>query len=380
MRNNKKNISIAVLPGDGIGRDVMQAVLAVIGALNLPVTIEEGEIGWECWKRYGNPIPPQTWDLIFSKDVTLVGATTSLPEREAIAARSKQKNSESLYISPIIQLRQRLDVFANVRPCFSVKADQKFNFCIVRENTEGLYAGFDFDHLPDQLKPILSNSAEWHTKLKAPINCTLRLQSQSGLERIFRFAFEYAMKYRFKKVTYADKPNVLRRSSAMSRSIFEFISAQYPSILAEIANIDAVGMHLVTKPEKFGVIVTENMFGDILSDVGAGVMGGLGLAPSANIGTKHSYFEPVHGSGLHMKSNTANPSAMFLTFSLLLSQYGHLRESVLIKKAVLDVIRAKKIVTYDLHGTATTAQMAEEIIKTAIRLSSELDIKDTNVE
>lgn len=356
----KSKLHIAILPGDGIGLEVMEAVLPLFSAISLPITYEKGDIGWSCWVKDGDPVPQATWDLIKRSDATLLGAITSKPQREAQA-----EQPHGIYTSPLIQLRQQLDLYANVRPCFSIKQPQAFQFCVIRENTEGLYSGLDFDHLPPDFMPTLSQYPQWAQKTHAPLSCTLRIQSQAGLKRIFEFAFQYAMQNQYTRVSYADKPNVLRNSSAFARSIFENIAQRYPQIQADILNVDAVAMHLVTKPQSFGVIVTENMFGDILSDVAAGVMGGLGLAASANIGAQHAYFEPVHGSGPRMQPHTANPSAMFLTIALLLSHFGYDTAAKHIQQAVKQVILNNKHVTRDLGGNASTQAMAEAIIQEA---------------
>lgn len=368
---NSKNINIAILPGDGIGLEVTKAIEPIFAALNLPVSYQFGDIGWSCWTKEADPIPARTWKLIHNSDAVLLGATTSKPEREA-QAQLQTKSKDVKYISPIIQLRQKLDLFANVRPCFATQKDKAFDLCIIRENTEGLYAGFDYENLPQELVFLLLQNPYWAAKLKEPIACTLRLQSQAGLQRIFQFAFDYAQKNNYRHVTLADKPNVLRQSSKLSRKIFEEIAANYPAIKADILNVDAVGMHLVTKPELFGVIVTENMFGDILSDVAGGVMGGLGLAPSANIGVRYAYFEPVHGSGIHMSSNSANPSAMFFSLSMLLLYFGYTDFARIIREAVINVIQQGKQVTYDLGGSASTHDMAQAIIAMAQNLQNRL--------
>lgn len=359
-----KKIKIAVLPGDGIGQEVTHSVLPIFNALNIPVDITFGEIGWECWRKEGNAVPASTWKLIEESDVTLLGAITSKPDREAVKELPEHlKSSPPTYISPVIQLRQQLDLYANVRPCINIKGSgDDFNFCVIRENTEGLYAGFDFYPLTDSLKSIVDEKPRWSSIPADEISCSLRLQSKSGLKRLFEFSFDYANKQGYSRVTFADKPNVLRKSSAFAREIFESIAKQYPHIEADILNIDAVALWMVKRPQEFGVIVAENMFGDILSDLGAGVMGGLGFAPSANKGVKGSYFEPVHGSAPRVKQNSANPSAMFLTVGLLLEEFGYHEESARITQAVKDVVRESKHVTYDLGGKASTQDMSKAII------------------
>lgn len=364
-------LKVAVLPGDGIGVEVTHAALPVFEALNIPVQLTFGDVGWSYWQKEGTPIPDRTWELIAKSDTTLLGAITSKPQREAKKELAKEFQSNNVnYLSPIIQLRQKLDLFANVRPCFALKdSTKKFNFCIIRENTEGLYSGFDYYPTPDPILSLLTNNSHWQNIPSHEISSCLRLQSKAGLLRIFEFAFQYAKEHGMNRVTFADKPNVLRQSSAFAREIFESISAQYPYIHADVLNVDAVALWLIRRPEEFGVIVAENMFADILSDVGAGVMGGLGFAPSANIGLNGCYFEPVHGSAPIVETNRANPSAMFLTISMLLEHFGYRNHANMIIKAVADVIEEERFITYDIGGIATTNEMAHAII-TKCRLAA----------
>ena len=365
--NMNKVIHIAVLPGDGIGREVMDAALPIFAALDVPVKINIGDIGWSCWQEAGDPVPEHTWQLIREADATLVGAITSKPAREAALDLAPALRHENrTYVSPLIQLRQRLDLFANVRPCFGLLDNKKpFNCCIIRENTEGLYAGFDFHPVPAALKSLIDEQERWQAISSDDLSCSLRLQSKQGLTRLFEFAFQYAETQHMSRVTFADKPNVLRQSSAFARERFESVAGKYPHLKADILNVDAVAYWLVKRPEAFGVIVAENMFGDLLSDVGAAVMGGLGFAPSANIGLEGCYFEPVHGSGPRMKGNTANPSAMFLTIGLLLKQFGYIEQAEKIKQAVKQVVDQGRYLTYDLGGSSSTHEMAQAIISAA---------------
>ncbi len=359
-----KKIKLAVLPGDGIGQDVTLAAVPIFKALNISVEMIFGDIGWECWKQAGNPIPPSTWDIIKLADATLLGATTSMPEREAIKELSPDlKKSSPPYVSPIIQLRQQLDLFANVRPCFNIKGEgEDFNFTIIRENTEGLYAGLDYYPLTNELTSMINANPRWKHITNTNAACSLRLQSFDGLKRLFEFAFDHANQKEFNHVTFADKPNVLRKSSSFARDIFENVAKKYPHIKADIQNVDAVALWMVKRPDEFGVIVAENMFGDILSDLGAGIMGGLGFAPSANIGINGCYFEPVHGSAPRVKPNSANPSAMFLTIGLLLENFGYSIELKRIQYAIQQVIKEGRHTTYDLGGNASTQEIAEAII------------------
>ena len=367
----KNKIKIAVLPGDGVGQDVTHSALPVFDALGIPVDLTQGDIGWSFWKKEGTPIPERTWSLIREADATLLGAITSKPEREALQELAADLQGANLkYVSPVIQLRQQLDLYLNIRPCHNIKSSTKaFNFCVIRENTEGLYAGFDYHPIPSAIHSIIREKERWRNTVADEVACSLRLQSKSGLLRLYKYAFEYAQRENLSKVTLADKPNVLRQSSALARNLFESVANQYPSIQAEILNVDAVALWLVRRPEDFGVIVAENMFGDILSDLGAGVMGGLGFAPSANIGDKGCYFEPVHGSAPRVKPDKANPSAMFMTISLLLKQFGLHEASQKIQTAVRNVIKNGHHLTYDLGGAASTNDMANAIIDQCLQPS-----------
>ncbi len=359
--DTEEALKIAVLPGDGIGQEVMNVALPVFKHLNIPVSLHFGEIGWSCWVNEGQALPARTWEIINQCDAILVGAVTSKPEREAIA--ECQVPIKKPYQASLIQLRQNLALYANVRPCFQLNKNQSpFNFCVIRENTEGLYAGFDFYPVPNEINTIIKSSPRWQNSSPQDLSCSLRLQSRAGLTRLFRFAFQYAEKNKFDRVTLADKANVFRHSSQLSREIFESIANDYQHIKADILNVDAVAMWMVRRPEQFGVIVAENMFGDILSDVGAGIMGGLGFAASANLGETQCYFEPVHGSAPAIAKNKANPSAMFLTISLLLKQFGFEKEAQAIKHAVIKVVNDNRFVTYDLGGHASTLDMANAIL------------------
>lgn len=363
----KKNV--LVLPGDGIGQEVCDAALPVIDALDLPINLTFGEIGWSCWEREGNPVPARTWEQISEADAVLLGAITSkgkVQAQEALPVALRQKGIE--YVSPVIQLRQRLGLYANIRPVKYVTGDRRpFRCCVIRENTEGLYAGMDF-------KGVGANVASWlkHPNLEkyGPQEAawSVRLQTRYGLERLFQTAFDYARQHHFSRVTFADKPNVMRESGHFAATIFHEVAARFPDIRADIHNVDAIALWLVRKPHEFGVIVAENMFGDILSDLAAGVMGGLGLAPSANIGSEVAYFEPVHGSAPGMAGQgKANPCAMFYTIALMLAYLGFEAQAEKLQQAVDRVVRDGKVATYDLGGQATTEEMAKAIIDALVQ-------------
>jgi isocitrate/isopropylmalate dehydrogenase len=361
---DSKPLDIAVLPGDGIGEEVTHAAMPIFQELGLPITFSYGDIGWACWERAGNAFPDQSLELVTRSDATLLGAITSKPQREAIKALPKAMQANPpTYLSPLLKLRQQFDMYANVRPCYAIQSDSKhFNFCIIRENTEGLYSGLDYAPLPQSFNPILNDVPRWKDMPLDELAGSIRLQSSSGLTRIFKYAFQYAEANGFARVTFADKPNVLRHSSAFARDLFESVAKDYPNIEADIHNVDAVALWMVRRPEQFGVIVAENMFGDILSDVGAAVMGGLGLALSANIGDHACYFEPVHGSGPAIKKGQANPGAMFLTIALMLQHVGFSEQAFRVRQAVELVVSKAEVVTYDLGGKSSTQSMADAII------------------
>ncbi|MCF5370578.1 isocitrate/isopropylmalate family dehydrogenase, partial [Pseudomonas sp. PA-4-8C] len=278
------------------------------------------------------------------------------------------------YVSPVIQLRQNLDLYANVRPVTDITGENRFRFVVIRENTEGLYAGLDYGRIPDQFLPLLQErealGAPWRREGQEDATISVRLQTRSGLERIFEYAFDYASRHGFDRVTFVDKPMVLRHSSAFTRGVFESVAKGYPGIEGVIENVDAVALWMVQRPERFSVVVAENMFGDILSDLGAGVMGGLGFAPSGNFGKLGAYFEPVHGSApAHAGLNKANPSAMFMTIALMLEHLGYPQEAQYVTAAVSRVARSS-VRTYDMGGSHSTAQVGEAIIGECVSMAA----------
>ncbi|RSN54703.1 dimethylmenaquinone methyltransferase [Streptomyces sp. WAC 04229] len=354
--------SVAVLPGDGIGPEVVSVALDVVERLGLPLDLRFGEIGWECWRQEGVVVPERTWKLIEQTDTCLLGAITSKPLREAEAELPQDLRGTGIpYVSPVIQLRQRLGLYANVRPVTDI--DQgKFDFTVIRENTEGLYAGFDVHGLDESLWNAVSGHPNAAASGPEETSVTLRLQTRFGIDRLLRYGFEYAGRHGHRLLTVADKPNVLRHSGNHLRDRLDLIARDYPDVETEILNVDAVALWMVRRPERFGVLVAENMFGDILSDLGAGVMGGLGLASSGNIGDRGSYFEPVHGSAPGMAGQgRANPMAMLLTTAQLLDHLGLSVSGRELRDAVGRVVRARATVTYDLGGTARTDEVARAV-------------------
>lgn len=354
-----------------------------------------GDIGWEFWRNEGNPLPQRTIDLIEKHKIALFGAITSKPkDKAAEELKPELRDKGYVYFSPIVALRQHFNLDICIRPCISFKGnplnfirkkidgsyEEPFvNAVIFRQNTEGLYAGVEWTNPPEVVRKAL----ETHPKMKAFANVpgeelaiSTRIVTKKASERIIRSAFEYARKYNYKSVTLCEKPNVLRETSGMMLKIAREISKEYPEIQLWDTNIDAQMMWLTKNPEDYGVIVAENMFGDIISDGFAGLIGGLGFACSANIGEEVAVFEPTHGSAPKyekLKPSIVNPIAMFMSAVMMLEHIGEYEIAGRIKKAIAKVIEEGKVRTYDMlklkggpdvvkQGAATTQQMTDAVI------------------
>ena len=331
MNTSKTNneYQIAVIPGDGIGKEVMEAAIYILDSLDINFNYIYGEAGDECLKKTGTALPEETLDIIRNADACLFGAAG-----ETAA-------------DVIVKIRQEMKMFANLRP---VKAypntnslAENIDFMIVRENTEGLYIAGEERYTDDGAiaRRIITREAE---------------------ERIIDYAFKYAKENNKTKVTGVHKANVLKKSDGLFKEIFYEVSENYPDIEAEDFYVDATAMYLITQPESFDVIVTTNLFGDILSDEGAGLVGGLGLIPSANIGEDGALFEPVHGSAPDIAGqNKANPIAMMLSAIMMLRYLGENEAADRFDAAILKVLTDANNLTGDLGGSATTMELAEEV-------------------
>ena len=325
-------IKIARIDGDGIGKEVTEAGVAVLESLDLNFDFIEAEAGRECFEKNGTTIPEETIKIAKNAKATLFGAITSTPGQK----------------SPIITLRQELDTYANLRPIKSFKGINclfdDLDFLIVRENTEGLYAG---------LEEIDDGKAIAH-----------RVITRKASERISKLAFEEAIKLNKESVTCAHKANVLKKTDGVFKESFYKVAKDYPSIRTNDYYVDATAMYLLTKPQEFDVIVTSNLFGDILSDASAGLVGGLGLAPSGNIGDEHGIFEPVHGSAPDIAGNNiSNPIAMLLSVSMMLEYLNEDYWAEKVKLACENVLEKGKVKTPDLGGNAKTMDVANEVIR-----------------
>ena len=295
--------TIVSLPGDGIGKTVLPEAIRLLNAVGFEANYVHGDIGWEFWQKEGNALPKRTLDLLEEHKIGLFGAITSKPKDDAFAELDPSLQGKGyVYFSPIVGLRQHFDLDICIRPCQAFKGnplnfirkDGKGGFeepivdaVIFRQNTEGMYGGIEWTNPPKHVRDAL----ETHPRMKKfnnvpseEIAISTRIVTKKYTERIIRAAFEYAIKFGYKNVTVCEKPNVLRETSGMFLKLGKQIAKEYPGISLWDTNIDAQMMWLTKNPEDYGVIVAENMFGDIISDGFAGLVGGLGFACSANLG------------------------------------------------------------------------------------------------
>jgi 3-isopropylmalate dehydrogenase len=362
---------IAVLPGDGVGRDVIEAAMAVLQKLAVDAEYIHGDIGWEFWRKEGNALPDRTIKLLKGTDACLFGAITSKPKADAAAELDPLLRGKGLsYFSPIVRLRQEFDLYTNLRPCKAYPGNplnyrDDIDLVIFRENTEGLYAGVEFFPLPQSVRDALLI----HPKMKAfkdtpldEIAVSTRIMTRKGCARIVRAAFEFARRHKRRSVTVVEKPNVLRETGGLMLGVAREIAAEFPEIPLREANVDAMCMWLVKNPHDYDVLVAENLFGDIISDLSAQLVGGLGFASAGNIGGSYAVFEPTHGSapkyaGLYK----VNPIATFLAAKMMLEWLGETEKGRRLEEAVAAVIREGRTRTYDLGGAATTLDVSRAV-------------------
>ena len=362
---------IAVLPGDGVGKEVVEAAMAVLKKLEVDAAYTYGDIGWEYWRKEGNALPERTIKLLKETDACLFGAITSKPKEDAAKELDPSLQGKGLsYFSPIVRLRQEFDLYTNLRPCKAYPGNplnyrDDIDLVIFRENTEGMYAGVEFFPLPQSVKDALMI----HPKMKAfkdvPLNeiaISTRIMTRKGCERIVRAAFEYARKNKRRSVTIVEKPNVLRETGGLMLSVSRAVAKEFPDVPLKEANVDAMCMWLVKNPLDYDVLVAENLFGDIISDLAAQLVGGLGFASAGNIGDKHAVFEPTHGSApKYAGMYKVNPLATFLAGVLMLEWLGEKDKARVLEGAVAGVIKEGKVRTYDMGGAATTLEMGAAV-------------------
>ena len=363
---------IALMPGDGIGNDVMDAAKIVLDKIDLDAEYVHADIGWEFWCAEGEPLPQRTVDLLKTCDCALFAAITSKPKEEAEAELAPELQGKGLtYLSPIVRMRQLFDLYVNLRPCKAFKGNplnyrDDIDLVVFRENTQGLYAGVEFHPLPAELRDLLEElspgMAAFEGVISEDIALSTRIFTRKGCQRIVRAAFEYADKYGYTTVTLVEKPNVIRETSGMMVREARKISEEYPEIELWETNVDAMAMWLVKNPQDYGVMVASNMFGDIVSDLSAQLVGGLGFAASGNIGDDFAIFEPTHGSApKYAGMYKVNPTAMLLAIRLMLDWLGESEMAQDLEKAIAEVIEEGEVRTYDLGGDATTLEVAEAV-------------------
>ena len=389
------NRTIVSMPGDGIGKTVLPEAIRVLDAVGFKAQYIHGDIGWDFWCSEGNALPQRTIDLLKQHKLGLFGAITSKPKDAAEKELDPSLKGKGFsYFSPIVSMRQIFNLDVCIRPCISFKGNPlnfirkdgkgKFeeplvNAVIFRQNTEGLYAGLEWTNPPANVRAAFESHPKWKAFKDVPneeLAISTRVVTKKAATRIIRAAFEYAKKLGYKNVTVCEKPNVLRETSGMMLKIGKEIAKEYPDIALWDTNIDAQMMWLTKNPEDYGVVVAENMFGDIISDGFAGLIGGLGFACSANIGDEVAVFEPTHGSApkyQELNPSIVNPIALIMSACMMLDHIGETSKADKIRNAIAKVIEEGKVKTYDMmklrggrdvfqKGAATTQQMTDEII------------------
>jgi len=325
---------VTLIPGDGVGPEIVEACRRVIGASGAEIEWVMMEAGADVMDKYGTPLPEQVLESIRENKVALKGPITT-----PVGSGFRSVN---------VALRKELGLYANLRPARSMEGVRSpykdIDLVVVRENTEDLYAGIE--------RMVDENTAE-----------SIKLITREASERICRFAFDYAVKEGRKKVTAVHKANILKFSDGLFLESARKVAGEYPEIEFEDRIVDNMAMQLVQKPHIYDVLVLPNLYGDIISDLCAGLVGGLGVAPSANIGEDIKVFEPVHGSApKYTGMNKVDPTAQILSGVLMLHHLGQEEAARRIYNAVAEVIREGKTVTYDLGGEAGTSEMADAII------------------
>jgi isocitrate/isopropylmalate dehydrogenase len=363
---------IGWLPGDGIGIEVMEAARLVLDAVQFDAEYTHGDIGWEFWRREGDPFPQRTIELLRKVDAAMFGAITSKPLREAEAELDPSLRGKGLvYRSPIVRMRQLFDLYVCLRPCRAFPGNplnyrEGIDLVVFRENTEDLYSGVEFSTVPDRLRDTLaalSPPFKAFAELKSDeyaISC--KVNTKHGSERIVRAAFDFARKFGRKKVTVVHKANVVRATDGLFLEQARLVARDFPEIEMDDANIDAMTMWLMKNPFHYDVLVAPNLYGDIISDLCAQMVGGLGFGCSGNIGGTVAVFEPTHGSApKHAGKSKANPIATILAAKMMLDWLGEGARARTIEDAVAAVIREGSVRTYDMGGAAGTLDMARAV-------------------
>ena len=364
--------TIAWLPGDGIGVEVLEAARIVLDQVELDAEYVHGDIGWEFWQREGDALPKRTVELLQRVDAALFGAITSKPVKAAEAELVPELRGKGLvYRSPIVRMRQLFDLYVCLRPCKAYPGNplnfkEGIDLVVFRENTEDLYAGVEFNPVPAELASTLKAlSKPFAPFADLPLDqyaVSCKINTRHGSARIVRAAFEFAKNKGRRKVTIVHKANVVRASDGLFLETAREVAKAYPGIEVDEANIDAITMWLLKNPFNYDVLVAPNLYGDIISDLCAQMVGGLGFGCSGNIGDKLAVFEPTHGSApKYAGQYKVNPIATILTVKMMLDWLGEATKAAQVEQAVASVLRQGKVRTYDMGGASSTLDMARAI-------------------
>jgi len=387
--------TVVTMPGDGIGNQVLPEALRLLKAVQFDAEYVHADIGWDCWCREGNALPDRTEDLLAKHKLGLFGAITSKPKKQAEAElRPELRGKGHSYFSPIVSMRQRFHLDTCIRPCISFPGnplnfirkspdggfEEPFvNVVIFRQNTEGLYAGVEWTNPPEQVRAGLATHSKFKSFANVPgpdLAVSVRIITRSAARKICRAGFDWAKQHGYKSVTICEKPNVLRETSGMMEEEAKDVAKEYPGIALWCTNIDAQTMWLTKNPEEYDVVVASNLFGDVISDAFAGLVGGLGFAASGNIGDEVAVFEPTHGSApkyAELDPPIVNPIAMFLSAVMMLEHVGEIEKARRIRDAIAAVVKQGRVRTYDMmrlaggpkaiaQGAATTVQMTDAVL------------------
>lgn len=360
MRSRVATYPITLIPGDGIGLEVSEATRRVLDATGINFEWEVREAGMIALEKHGELLPAETLDSIRRNKTGLKGPMTT-----PIGSGFRSVN---------VALRHELGLYANLRPGQTIKGVQsvfdEVDLVVVRENMEGMYIGIEFDTETEEAAEIIAAiNAKSKKQIPASAAVSIKQITPEGSRRIVKYAFEYARQNNRKKVTAVHKANIMKFTDGLFLRIAQEVAQEYPDIEFNDRIVDNMCMQLVQKPELYDVLVMPNLYGDIVSDVVAGMIGGLGVAPAGNIGTDYAVFEPIHGSApSHAGKNEANPTAMILSGALMLRHLGEQAAAEKVENAVKAVIAEGKDVTYDLRAdrdpskAAGTTGMTDAII------------------
>ncbi len=392
--------SVITMPGDGIGQIVLPEAVRVLEAVGFAANWIHADIGWKCWCEEGDALPARTVELLREHRLGLFGAITSKPRHEADDELAPHLRDQGFsYFSPILGLRQIFHLDICVRPCRSF-AGNPLNFVrrraggveeppidvvVFRQNTEGIYAGLEWTDPPEEVVLGLATHPKWRRFADVAgedLALSTRVFTRPAVRRIVHAAFEHARRNGYDSVTVCEKPNVLRETSGMMVEEAGRIAADYPEVHLRDVNIDALMMWATRKPEEYGVLVAGNMFGDIISDAFAGLVGGMGFACSANLGDEVAVFEPSHGSApkyAEMDPAPVNPTAMILAGAMLLDHVGESEKAERVRAAIGAVIGEGRVLTAAMRGVpvgpegfrrgaASTVEFTDAVVEALGRL------------